>query len=84
MSQPCTVATLPPPPPAVKLSRSANVRTQPPSIASRFITMSTNNQDHLDYLFKQKRILRTKVRKALKSMDPALRAQEGNDPLSLH
>ncbi|KAK9925888.1 hypothetical protein M0R45_023150 [Rubus argutus] len=78
MSQPCTLATLPPPPPAVKLSRFANVRTQPPSIASRFITMSTNNQDHHDDLFKQKRILRTKVRKALKSMDPALRAQEDN------
>ncbi|KAE8701417.1 5-formyltetrahydrofolate cyclo-ligase [Hibiscus syriacus] len=40
--------------------------------------MSNNNQepDNLESVFKQKRILRTKVRQALKSMDPSLRSQE--------
>ncbi|KAL0416953.1 UNVERIFIED_CONTAM: hypothetical protein Slati_3527200 [Sesamum latifolium] len=32
----------------------------------------------LDTLFKQKKTLRSKVRKELKSMDPALRSKEGN------
>ncbi|XVF50220.1 hypothetical protein PTKIN_Ptkin04bG0078500 [Pterospermum kingtungense] len=47
---------------------------QPTSIRA----MSTNNQeqDHLESIFKQKRILRSKVRQALKSMEPSLRSQE--------
>ncbi|KAK6249896.1 hypothetical protein SCA6_003901 [Theobroma cacao] len=42
------------------------------------VAMFNNNQeqDHLESIFKQKRILRSKVRQALKSMDPSLRSQE--------
>ncbi|XVF54222.1 hypothetical protein PTKIN_Ptkin05aG0163200 [Pterospermum kingtungense] len=42
------------------------------------VPMSNSNQDqdHLESIFKQKRILRSKVRQALKSMDPSLRSQE--------
>ncbi|KAL6178139.1 hypothetical protein ACLB2K_049658 [Fragaria x ananassa] len=70
MTQPCTLAAPPP-------RASSILRRPPPSFSQRFIaTMTTNNQDHLDALFKQKRMLRTKVRKALKSMDPVLRSQE--------
>lgn len=43
----------------------------PPSAAA----MSTTP---LDAIFKEKRALRSRVRKELKSMDPALRSQEGN------
>jgi hypothetical protein len=32
---------------------------------------------NLDGIFKQKQVLRSKVRKSLKSMDPSLRSQEG-------
>ncbi|XP_050223773.1 5-formyltetrahydrofolate cyclo-ligase, mitochondrial [Mercurialis annua] len=62
--------TLSPPPPP------------PPSLLRSFLrpttTMTTNQQPptNLDEIFKQKRTLRTKVRKALKSMDPSLRSQE--------
>ncbi|XP_039031050.1 5-formyltetrahydrofolate cyclo-ligase, mitochondrial-like [Hibiscus syriacus] len=40
--------------------------------------MSNNNQepDNLESVFKQKRFLRTKVRQALKAMDPSLRTRE--------
>ncbi|XP_022738641.1 5-formyltetrahydrofolate cyclo-ligase, mitochondrial isoform X3 [Durio zibethinus] len=40
--------------------------------------MSNNNREHenLEFIFKQKRILRSKVRQVLKSMDPTLRSQE--------
>lgn len=40
-----------------------------------FTTMNTNTTQ-LDTIFKQKKILRSKVRKDLKSMDPTLRSQE--------
>lgn len=45
------------------------------------LTMATNGgqNDELDALFKQKRLLRTQVRKTLKAMDPSLRSQQGND-----
>ncbi|XP_021292188.1 5-formyltetrahydrofolate cyclo-ligase, mitochondrial isoform X2 [Herrania umbratica] len=44
------------------------------------VAMSNSNQeqDHLESIFKQKRILRSKIRQALKSMDPSLRSQEDN------
>ncbi|OAY47692.1 5-formyltetrahydrofolate cyclo-ligase, mitochondrial isoform X2 [Manihot esculenta] len=44
------------------------------------VTMSNDpdQSTNLDEIFKQKRILRTTVRKALKSMDPPLRSQEDN------
>lgn len=91
MAQSCTLAT---PPSAVaaislKLSRAAILRPPPsyapPSLSTRTITMNINSQeqqqDNLDGIFKQKRILRSKVRKALKAMDPTLRSHEGNKPL---
>ncbi|PNX65755.1 5-formyltetrahydrofolate cyclo-ligase, partial [Trifolium pratense] len=37
---------------------------------------NTNNRDDLDSIFKQKRILRTQVRKTLKAIDPSLRSQQ--------
>ncbi|MCI24123.1 5-formyltetrahydrofolate cyclo-ligase, partial [Trifolium medium] len=33
---------------------------------------NNNNRDDLDSIFKQKRILRTQVRKTLKAIDPSL------------
>lgn len=38
---------------------------------------SSSNHDDLDAIFKQKRILRTQVKKTLKSIDPSLRSQQG-------
>ncbi|GLU12271.1 hypothetical protein SLE2022_289660 [Rubroshorea leprosula] len=42
------------------------------------VTMANNNQDKddLEPIFKQKRLLRSEVRQALKSMDPSLRSHE--------
>ncbi|KAE8124124.1 hypothetical protein FH972_019034 [Carpinus fangiana] len=62
--------------------------SRPPSFAPRAtVTLGKMNhneeQDHLDALFKQKRALRSRVRKALKAMDPALRSQEDNDIQSI-
>ncbi|RDX91268.1 5-formyltetrahydrofolate cyclo-ligase, mitochondrial, partial [Mucuna pruriens] len=43
------------------------------------LRMSTNSlHDDLDAVFKQKRLLRTQVRKTLKSMDPSLRSHQDN------
>ncbi|XP_057443038.1 5-formyltetrahydrofolate cyclo-ligase, mitochondrial [Lotus japonicus] len=39
---------------------------------------SSSNHDDLDAIFKQKRILRTQVKKTLKSIDPSLRSQQDN------
>jgi hypothetical protein len=50
---------------------------------NRLLRMSTNcnndntNHDDLDAIFKQKRVLRTQVRKTLKAIDPSLRSQQG-------
>ncbi|BFG32665.1 hypothetical protein CerSpe_189380 [Prunus speciosa] len=71
---------------SLKLSRAAILRPPPsyaqPSLSTRTITMNINSQeqqqDNLDGIFKQKRILRSKVRKALKAMDPTLRSHEDN------
>ncbi|KAK2371398.1 5-formyltetrahydrofolate cycloligase [Trifolium repens] len=41
-------------------------------------TNNNNNHDDLDAIFKQKRILRTQVRKTLKAIDPSLRSQQDN------
>ncbi|KAJ0106733.1 hypothetical protein Patl1_17903 [Pistacia atlantica] len=49
-----------------------------------FVSIMNNNstyppeQPHLDSIFKQKRVLRSKVRQTLKSMDPSLRSHEDN------
>lgn len=90
MTQSCTLATPPSAAPiSLKLSRATILRPPPscapPSISIRTITMNINSQeqqqDNLEGIFKQKQILRSKVRKALKAMDPALRSHEGNTPL---
>ncbi|KAK8506160.1 hypothetical protein V6N11_059830 [Hibiscus sabdariffa] len=67
---PCSVA----PPTADLTTTEINPHRPPLSHPA----MSNNNQepDNLESVFKQKRILRTKVRQALKSMDPSLRFQE--------
>lgn len=45
------------------------------------VRMTTNcissNRDELDAIFKQKRTLRTQLRKTLKAIDPSLRSQQG-------
>ncbi|XVF12029.1 hypothetical protein REPUB_Repub08aG0079500 [Reevesia pubescens] len=68
-------------PPQQRSFLSATVRTNP--IRPSYLAMSRNNQeqDPLESIFKQKRILRSKVRQALKSMDPSLRSQEGGSML---
>ncbi|KAK4264259.1 hypothetical protein QN277_025464 [Acacia crassicarpa] len=45
------------------------------------LTMATNSghSDELDAIFKQKRLLRTQVRKTLKAMDPSLRSQQDSE-----
>ncbi|XP_065876792.1 5-formyltetrahydrofolate cyclo-ligase, mitochondrial [Euphorbia lathyris] len=67
----CTVSptSLPPPTPLLHSSRP---------IGRRLTATMTTESAHFDEIFKQKRILRSKVRKALRSMDPSLRSQEDN------
>ncbi|XP_048228518.1 5-formyltetrahydrofolate cyclo-ligase, mitochondrial isoform X2 [Ricinus communis] len=52
--------------------------TLPPSLLRPTATMSIAQHQtaNFDEIFKQKRILRSKVRKSLKSMDPSLRSEE--------
>ncbi|XP_065626410.1 5-formyltetrahydrofolate cyclo-ligase, mitochondrial isoform X2 [Quercus suber] len=77
MTQPCNFVTTTTNP--LLLSR---LTSYPPrySHSLNFTTMMTNNnneeQDHLNALFKQKQLLRSRVRKELKNMDPTLRSQE--------
>ncbi|KAM7471364.1 hypothetical protein LguiA_009547 [Lonicera macranthoides] len=84
----------PPTPHALFFTRSFILRPtpQPPSSSyapppplrlsttTTSISMSTVDQssEGLDHLFKQKRILRSRVKRDLKSMDPTLRSQEDN------
>jgi len=64
--------------PATKPLFLTRATSYAPRATVTFRTMNHNEeQDHLDALFKQKRALRSRVRKALKAMDPALRSQEG-------
>ncbi|XP_040990535.1 5-formyltetrahydrofolate cyclo-ligase, mitochondrial-like isoform X3 [Juglans microcarpa x Juglans regia] len=66
----------PAPAPNTLLSRPPSYA--PPSTVT-FSTMNKNTeQEHLDSVFKQKRALRSRVRKALKAMEPDLRSQEDN------
>ncbi|KAL5544308.1 hypothetical protein UlMin_008092, partial [Ulmus minor] len=67
------------------LSRTTFLRS-PPSFSSRSIVTMINNtkniqqqqqeQNQLDAIFKQKKALRSRVRKALKAMEPELRTHE--------
>ncbi|KAI7754280.1 hypothetical protein M8C21_001148 [Ambrosia artemisiifolia] len=69
MTRQCTIAA----PLFPSFSRSLILRPPPCSVA--FATMTT--PDHrLDGIFTQKRVLRSKVKKDLRSMDPVLRSHE--------
>ncbi|KAK4568437.1 hypothetical protein RGQ29_004010 [Quercus rubra] len=78
MTQPCNFVTTTNP---LLLSRPTSYAPRY-SHSLNFATMMTNNnneeQDHLNALFKQKQLLRSRVRKDLKNMDPTLRSQEDN------
>lgn len=58
---------------------SVNLRPSAPSTSATMSGIDTTAP--LDLLFKQKKSLRAKVKKELKSVDPKLRSQEGNDKL---
>lgn len=76
MIQQCTAASTTAP--ATKPLFLSRAPSYAPRATVTFRTMNHNEeQDHLDAVFKQKRALRSRVRKALKAMDPALRSQEG-------
>ncbi|CAL1367939.1 unnamed protein product [Linum trigynum] len=64
----------PTPPPLQYSYISHQLPYRRPSIL--FAAMSSDQTSNLDDAFKQKRLLRSKVRKSLKSMDPSLRSQE--------
>lgn len=51
---------------------------RPPHPAPRATMSTTSESTTLDDIFKQKKALRTKVRRELKSMDSNLRSQEGD------
>ncbi|GLT66518.1 hypothetical protein SLA2020_388780 [Shorea laevis] len=78
MIQQCTAASTTAP--ATKPLFLSRAPSYAPRATVTFRTMNHNEeQDHLDAVFKQKRALRSRVRKALKAMDPALRSQEDSD-----
>ncbi|MCL7029959.1 hypothetical protein MKW94_015541 [Papaver nudicaule] len=81
MNQPCTIATLPATPSLFFSSRPTTIlRRRSHSCSSNNITMtesvSGSGNPNLDSLFQQKRILRTKVKKDLKSMPASQKSQE--------
>ncbi|XP_059645571.1 5-formyltetrahydrofolate cyclo-ligase, mitochondrial [Cornus florida] len=86
MIHPCTIATAAASH-SLFFTRSAIVRP-PPFYASlstttmnnpeQSTTTTTTTTSHLDAVFKQKRVLRSKVKKDLKGMDPIQRSQEDN------
>lgn len=49
-------------------------------LSPAIVAMSTTSksQEELDSIFKQKRVVRSTVRKSLKAMDPSLRTQQGS------
>jgi len=55
---------------------SGHLCAQPYGVFSR-MTTNFNSGDELDAIFKQKKALRTQVRKTLKAIDPSLRSQQG-------
>ncbi|XP_057460174.1 5-formyltetrahydrofolate cyclo-ligase, mitochondrial [Actinidia eriantha] len=81
----CTIATAAAPN-ALSLSRSFILRPPllpPPSVASRSLATMNNHQNNttgaatdIDAIFKQKRAVRSRVKKELKNMDPTLRSHE--------
>ncbi|KAE9467319.1 hypothetical protein C3L33_00769, partial [Rhododendron williamsianum] len=85
MAIPCKIA-FGAAPNALSLYRSLILRPPPSSVAFRSITIMNNRQSHttaaavtdIDAIFKQKRALRSRVKKELKNMDPTLRSYEDN------
>ncbi|PWA71588.1 5-formyltetrahydrofolate cyclo-ligase [Artemisia annua] len=70
----CTLATPFTRPLILRRTQPSSSYTLPPR---RFTTMTTTTQNqNLDDIFSQKKVLRTKVKKDLRSMDPALRSQQ--------
>ncbi|KAI3685160.1 hypothetical protein L6452_34396 [Arctium lappa] len=80
MTHQCTIAT-PAFPRALSFTSSAILRPQlPPSFygpprSAASATMTTQDH-HLEAIFTQKRVLRSKIKKDLRSMDPALRSHQ--------
>ncbi|KDP31177.1 hypothetical protein JCGZ_11553 [Jatropha curcas] len=81
MVQPASLAAILIGTPTPLLHPPLPVRLQPPAaVHLPTVSMSTDQDEttNLNEMFHQKRILRSKVRKALKSMDLSLRSQEDN------
>lgn len=75
MIQPYSIATVPSRAPVFSFFNP------PPSPRSFFIMSCSTHQSsnaQLEAVFKQKKILRSRIRKDLKAMDPSSRSQEGN------
>ncbi|CAH1443036.1 unnamed protein product [Lactuca virosa] len=81
MSHQCTIAR-PAFPRALSCTRSLILRPQlPPSSyalprSSAASATMTTQDNHLEAIFTQKRVIRSKIKKDLRSMDPALRSHE--------
>lgn len=76
---PLTIAP-PPIPLNPSFTPSLILRQQPPSrrrSAATMTTTTTTNDGHLEAIFTQKRLVRSKVKKDLRSMDPTLRSHQG-------
>ncbi|KAE8023368.1 hypothetical protein FH972_009074 [Carpinus fangiana] len=64
--------------PTTALSRPSNVRPSPDPNRSLVTMTTTNDPLEVDAIFRQKRSLRSKIRKELKNMDPIRRSDEDN------
>lgn len=78
LTHPCTIATLPT---ALSLTRSLILRPQAPPSAyapALYANMTTRHtHDHqLEAIFSQKKVLRSKIKKDLRAMDPTLRSHQ--------
>lgn len=56
---------------------SVIIRPQQHHHHPRSVSMTSEGDHNLEAIFSEKRILRSKVKKDLRSMDPALRSHEG-------
>ena len=74
MTQPYSIATVLAQAPFCSLF---NPLPAPCSIVTMTNNTHQSSNTHLEAVFKQKKILRSSVRKALKGMDPSSRSQEG-------
>lgn len=83
MTKPLLCASPSPPPISLSSINSLSFLRRPPS--SSFATMindnnniKNDNSQELETIFKQKKLVRSRVRKALKAMEPSLRSHEDN------